>query len=612
MKLSKYYMPTLREVPADAEIPSHQLMLRAGMIRSLSAGIYSYLPLGYRVIRKVEQIVREEMDRSGALEVLMPAMQVADIWKESGRWEEFGPLMVRFKDRNEREYCLGPTHEEVIADIVRDEVRSYKDLPFNLYQIQTKVRDEIRPRFGLMRAKEFIMKDAYTLDCDEEGLDKAYQNMYDAYVRVFERCGLDTRVVEADSGAMGGSGSHEFMVLADSGEDDLAFCSECDYAANVERAEAALEISSVSPAADNPADSSLAANVSAEASTVADGPAEVSAGNSDYSPAEATTSEAEIEKVHTPDATTIEDLVDMIEVSPGKMIKTMAYIADDQPVVALVRGDDQLNEVKFRNYLGAIELRPAHPDEFSEKFGSVAGFIGPVDLPENIRIVADRRIQELDKAVTGANEKDYHLVNVNPHRDIAKIEAFTELRTVQAGDPCPRCGGSLEIKSGIEVGHIFKLGTKYSSNMGATYLDENGKAQPIVMGSYGIGITRVAAAAVEQHHDDRGIVWPLPLAPFQIIILPLGNSDEVDWAAEELYKELQEAGLEVLLDDRDERAGVKFNDAELIGIPLRITIGSRSLENDEFEVQIRRTGKEFNIDRSSACSKIEKLLEEIE
>ncbi len=603
MKLSKYYMPTLREVPADAEIPSHQLMLRAGMIRSLSAGIYSYLPLGYRVIRKVEQIVREEMDRSGALEVLMPAMQVADIWKESGRWEEFGPLMVRFKDRNEREYCLGPTHEEVIADIVRDEVRSYKDLPFNLYQIQTKVRDEIRPRFGLMRAKEFIMKDAYTLDIDEEGLDKAYQNMYDAYVRVFERCGLDTRVVEADSGAMGGSGSHEFMVLADSGEDDLAFCTECEYAANVERAEAALEISS--PGTD-------ATAAKAATNKAAGDPAEASADTSNNIAADAATSKVEIEKVHTPDATTIEDLVNMIGVSPEKMIKTMAYIADDQPVVALVRGDDQLNEVKFRNHLKAVELRPAHPDEFPERFGSVAGFIGPVDLPENIRIVADRRIQELEKAVTGANEKDYHLVNVNPHRDIAEIEAFTELRTVQAGDPCPRCGGALEIKSGIEVGHIFKLGTKYSSSMGATYLDENGKAQPIVMGSYGIGITRVAAAAVEQHHDDRGIVWPLPLAPFQVIILPLGNSDDVGRAAEELYEDLQDAGLEVLLDDRNERAGVKFNDAELIGIPLRITIGSRSLENDEFEVQIRRSGKEFNIDRSSACSEIENLLEEIE
>ncbi len=580
MKLSNYYLPTLREVPADAEIPSHQLMLRAGMIRSLSAGIYSYLPLGYRVIRKVEQIVREEMDRSGALEVLMPAMQIADIWKESGRWEEFGPLMVRFKDRNEREYCLGPTHEEVIADIVRDEVRSYKDLPFNLYQIQTKVRDEIRPRFGLMRAKEFIMKDAYTLDRDEEGLDKAYQNMYDAYVRVFERCGLDTRVVEADSGAMGGSGSHEFMVLADSGEDDLAFCTDCDYAANVERAEAGLEISS-SGASASAADNDPAADEAAA-----------------------------IEKVHTPDATTIEDLVDMIEVSPKKMIKTMAYVADDKPVVALIRGDDQLNEVKFRNHLGAIELRPAHPDEFPERFGSVAGFIGPVDLPEDIKIVADSRIQELEQAVTGANQKDYHLVNVNPHRDIKEIEAFTELRTVQAGDPCPKCGGALEIKSGIEVGHIFKLGTKYSSSMEATYLDENGREQPIVMGSYGIGVTRVAAAAVEQHHDERGIVWPLPLAPYQVIILPLGNSSEVSQAAEELYQELQDAGLEVLLDDRDERAGVKFNDAELIGIPLRITIGSRSLEKEEFEVQIRRSGEEFNIDRSTASAEIKKLLEE--
>lgn len=573
MKLSKYYMPTLREDPADAEIPSHKLMLRAGMIRSLSAGVYSYLPLGYRVVRKVEQIVREEMDRSGALEVLMPAMQIAEIWKESGRWEEFGPLMVRFKDRNEREYCLGPTHEEVIADIVRDEVRSYKDLPFNLYQIQTKVRDEIRPRFGLMRAKEFIMKDAYTLDIDEAGLDKAYQNMYDAYVRVFERCGLETRVVEADSGAMGGSGSHEFMVLADSGEDQLAFCTDCDYAANVERAQAGLEITPAARQSD---------------------------------------SESSREKVHTPGATSIDELVDMIDTGPEKMIKTMAYIADDEPVVALVRADDQLNEIKLRNYLGAIELRPAHPEEFPTEFNSVAGFIGPVGLPQNVRVVADRRIQEMTKAVTGANEKDYHYLQVDPQQDIDEIEAFTELRTVKPKDPCPKCGEELEIKSGIEVGHIFKLGTKYSASMGATYLDEQGKEKPIVMGSYGIGITRVAAAAVEQHHDDKGIVWPMPLAPFQVIILPLGNSEEVYQAAEDLYQNLQQEGVEVLLDDRDERAGVKFNDAELIGIPLRITIGSRSLENNEYEVQIRRTGEEFNIDCQGALERITALLTEID
>ncbi len=571
MKLSNFYMPTLKEDPADAEVVSHRLMLRAGMIRKLSAGVYSYLPLGHRVIKKIEQIVREEMDRSGAQEMLMPTMQTADIWKESERWKDFGPLMIRFEDRQEREYCLGPTHEEVIADLVRDELRSYKKLPFNLYQIQNKVRDEIRPRFGLMRAREFIMKDAYSLDRDFEGLDESYQNMYKAYSRIFERCGLKTRVVQADTGAMGGKDSHEFMVLAESGEDDLAFCTECEYAANVERAKAEFSRSEDSMEEVKP-----------------------------------------LEKIHTPDAATIEDLESMLDVSPRRMIKTMAYFADEKPVVALIRGDDELNETKLKNYCGAVTLRPAEAEEFPESFGSVAGFIGPMDLNSEVKIVADRRILNMNNSVTGANEVDYHYKNVNIERDVEEIEDYTELRRVQVDDPCPECSSPLEIKAGIEVGHIFKLGTKYSESMGVTYLDENGEEKPIVMGSYGIGITRLAAAAIEQNHDEHGIIWPQPIAPFQVIIVALGGSEEVAAAAENLYQELQEAGVETLLDDREERAGVKFNDSELIGIPLRVTIGSRSLENDKIEIQVRRTGEEFDLDRDGACDKLIEMLEDLE
>ncbi len=571
MKFSNFYLPTLKEEPADAEVASHRLMLRAGMIRKLSAGVYSYLPLGHRVIKKIEQIVREEMDRSGAQEMLMPTMQTAEIWKESERWKDFGPLMIRFEDRQEREYCLGPTHEEVVADLIRDEIRSYKKLPFNLYQIQNKVRDEIRPRFGLMRAREFIMKDAYSLDRDFEGLDESYQNMYRTYRRIFERCGLETRVVQADTGAMGGKDSHEFMVLAESGEDDLAFCTECEYAANVERAKA------------------------------------------DFSRQKDAMEEVKpLEKVHTPDATTIEDLEDMLDIKSDRMIKTLAYFADEKPVVALIRGDDELNETKLKNYFGAVTLRPAETEEFPESFGSTAGFIGPVDLDSEVEIVADRKILNMNNSVTGANEVDYHYKNVNIERDVEEIEDFTDLRRVQVDDPCPECTSPLEIKAGIEVGHIFKLGTKYSESMGVTYLDENGEENPIVMGSYGIGITRLVAAAIEQNHDEHGIIWPEPIAPFQVIIVALGGSDEVEAASENLYKNLQEAGVETLLDDRDERAGVKFNDSELIGIPVRVTIGSRSLSENKVEVQLRRSGEEFMLDTDNACEELVELLGDLD
>ncbi len=567
MRMSKLYLPTLKEDPAEADVVSHKLMLRAGMMRKHSSGIYSYLPLGYRVIKKIEKITRKHMDNSEAQEVLLPIMQTSEIWKDSKRWDKFGPLMIKFNDRKSREYCLGPTHEEVVTDLVRDEVRSYKDLPLNLYQIQTKVRDEIRPRFGVMRGREFIMKDAYSLDIDYAGLDKSYQAMYDAYERIFAECGLEAVAVEADTGAMGGKDSHEFMVLADSGEDEVAFCNSCDYAANVERA------------------TSKKTEIDFEV-------------------------EAAAEKIHTPEIKTISELEEYLEVPAAKMIKAVAMVADGEAVLALVSGEDELNEIKLTNYLQANELRAAEEEEFAELFQSVPGFIGPVKL-DGVRIVADQRLKNMSGAVVGANEKDYHLKNVKTNRDF-EVEAFTDLRSVRGGERCPKCdSGKLNIKDGIEVGHIFKLGTKYSENMGANYLDENGKAQPIVMGSYGIGITRLVAAAIEQNNDQYGIKWPKAIAPYQIIILPLGNDEIVQEKSEEIYQNLKEEGWEVLIDDRNERAGVKFNDSELIGIPLRLTIGSRSLENGVVEAMIRENNQKLEIELENLNDKVEELFAEI-
>ncbi|TDO89358.1 prolyl-tRNA synthetase [Halanaerobium saccharolyticum] len=567
MRMSKLYLPTLKEDPAEADVVSHKLMLRAGMMRKHSSGIYSYLPLGYRVIKKIEKICRKHMDNSEAQELLLPIMQTSKIWKDSKRWDKFGPLMIKFNDRKAREYCLGPTHEEVVTDLVKDEVRSYKDLPLNLYQIQTKVRDEIRPRFGVMRGREFIMKDAYSLDIDYEGLDKSYQAMYDAYERIFAECGLEAVAVEADTGAMGGKDSHEFMVLADSGEDEIAFCSHCDYAANVERA------------------TSQKTEIDFEV-------------------------EAEAEKIHTPEIKTISELEEYLEVPAAKMMKAVAVVADGEAVLALVSGEDELNEIKLTNYLQANELRAAEDKEFVELFNSVPGFIGPVDL-DDVRIIADQRLKNMSGAIVGANEKDYHLKNVKSGRDF-EVEAFTDLRSVRGGERCPKCDqGKLNIKEGIEVGHIFKLGTKYSENMGANYLDENGKAQPIVMGSYGIGITRLVAAAIEQNNDQYGIKWPQAIAPYQIIILPLGNDDSVQKKSEEIYQNLKAEGWEVLIDDRKERAGVKFNDSELIGVPLRLTIGSRSLENGVVEAMIRENNKKMEIELDNLRPKVKELFTEI-
>ncbi len=566
MRMSRLYVPTLKEIPVEAEVVSHQLMLRAGLIRPLTAGVYTFLPLGYRVIRKIEEIVRQAMNEAGAQEVLMPVIHTADLWKQTGRWETFGPLMIKFEDRKGREYCMGPTHEEVIADLIKDEIRSYKDLPLNLYQIQTKVRDEIRPRFGVMRGREFIMKDAYSLDRDFSGLDLSYQAMYDAYGTAFANCGLEVRVVEADSGAMGGKDSHEFMVVAEVGEDAIAFCDQCDYAANLERASAS-------------ADEAIRAE------------------------------EEEMEAlqiVATPAQKTIVDLSDFLGIKAEQTIKSLALLADQEPILVLLCGNDQLNQIKLLNYLGVLELQPVSEQDFGELYHSVAGFIGPVGL-KDIRIIADSKVEKMVNAVSGANQKDQHFINVNPGRDF-KVEQYLDLRNVQTGDRCPKCEGYLEIKQGIEVGHIFKLGTKYSESIGATYLDQSGREKPVVMGSYGIGISRLVAAAIEQHHDQNGISWPLAIAPYAVIILPLGKDEEVIKVGELIYQNLQEAGIEVLLDDRTERPGVKFNEADLLGIPIRITIGSRSLKQGVIEAKIRRTGEELALKAEQAVGQIIELL----
>ena len=567
MRMSKMYLPTLKENPAEADVVSHQLMLRAGMMRTLTAGVYTYLPLGYRVIRKIEEIIRQAMNEKDGQELLMPVIHTSELWKESGRWDKFGPLMIKFQDRKGREYCLGPTHEEIVTDLVRDEIRSYKDLPLNLYQIQTKVRDEIRPRFGVMRGREFIMKDAYSFDIDSDGLDISYQAMYDAYSKAFAACGLDVRAVEADTGAMGGKDSHEFMVLANSGEDRIAFCNTCDYAANVEKA--------------------VAGDITKD-----------------------TQEEKAMEKVHTPEKKTIDEITSFLKIQAENTIKALALLIDEEPILVLMRGDDQLNEIKLKNYLSADELTVVDDDKFIEYYNSVAGFIGPVGI-DGVKIFADKRIKDIANAVAGANEEDYHYINVNPERDF-KVDKYLDLRNVKAGDLCPKCDGQIEIKSGIEVGHIFKLGTKYSESLQANYLDENGREQPIVMGSYGIGVSRLVAATIEQHHDDNGIAWPKAVAPYQVIILPFGNNDNVKDKSEEIYNELVSRGIETLLDDRNERAGVKFNDAELIGIPLRLTVGARSLKNGIIEAKIRKTGEDKEIKLENAIEGIINLLSEIE
>jgi len=552
MRVSTFFVPTLKEAPAEAELVSHKLMLRAGLIRKLGSGLYTWLPLGLRVLRKVANIVREEMDRSGAVELFMPAVQPAELWQESGRWEKFGPQMLKIKDRHERDFCFGPTHEEVITDIARREIRSYRQLPVNFYQIQTKFRDEIRPRFGVMRAREFIMKDAYSFHADHADLEREYRNMFDTYSRIFQRLGLKFRAVAADPGAIGGTGSHEFHVLADSGEDAIAFSHESDYAANVELAEAVL------PSTPRPA--------AARA----------------------------MEKVATPGQHTIEEVSAFLKVAPERVLKTLLVVTgDEQYYLLLLRGDHMLNEVKAgKKFLLNDGFRFASEAEVRQVLRAAPGSIGPLG-DHQVPMIADRTVSAMSDFVCGANEDGYHLVGVNFGRDLPEPEEYVDLRNVVEGDPSPDGRGRLGICRGIEVGHIFQLRTKYSEAMNATFLDEAGQSRPMEMGCYGIGVSRIVAAAIEQNHDERGVIWPQPIAPFHIAIAPIGygKSAEVKALAERLHEELTAAGIDVLLDDRDERPGVMFADLELIGVPHRITIGDRGLKQGQVEYQSRREGK---------------------
>ena len=545
MKMSNLYAPTLREVPAEAEVVSHQLMLRAGMIRKAAGGVYSYLPLAWRTLRKIEQIVREEMDAKGGQEIAMPIVQPAEIWQQTGRWDVYGDEMFRLKDRHQRDFCLGPTHEEMVTTLVKSDVRSYRQLPLLVYQIQNKYRDEIRPRFGLMRGREFIMKDLYSFDRDTNGLDISYKKMYDAYTRIFTRCGLTFRPVEADPGAIGGSGTHEFMVLADSGEAAIAYCDSCDYAANVEKAELAPIAST--------GESSLP-----------------------------------LDTKETPKQRTIQEVAQFLSMHPDHLIKSLAYMTEKGPVLALVRGDHEVNEIKLMNLLNVLQLELATEADIRTAFHSVPGYIGPIGLA-GVTIVADASVMNLTNAVCGANIEDQHHVNVNPGRDF-KADNIADIRMIKESDPCPRCGAKVKTARGIEVGQVFKLHTKYSKALEASYLDENGQENLMVMGCYGVGVSRTMAAAIEQHHDDDGIIWPVSIAPYQVVIVPINIKEEAQMTlCEKLYEELKSAGVEVVFDDRDERSGVKFKDADLIGYPVRITIGPKALKENSVEVKVRRT-----------------------
>jgi prolyl-tRNA synthetase len=559
MRLSRALLTTLREVPSEAEIVSHQLMLRAGIMRKMASGIYNFMPLGIRVLRNIENIIREEMDRAGAQEFLASALLPAELWQESGRWEVFGPEMFKLRDRNEREFCLGPTHEEVFTDIARNEIKSYRQLPLNLYQIQTKYRDERRPRFGVMRSREFIMKDAYSFDKDYEGLDISYSRMHEAYNRIFKRCGLDVKCVEADSGAMGGTGSAEFMVQSDVGEDDVVFCSHCSYAANMEKAP----------------------------STAEQGLRE------ELHP---------LNKVETPEVRTIEELVAFFNTVPQKFAKTLIYEADNRIVAVMVRGDREVNETKVVNVLqGVVDFKMADPETVMEATGAQVGFAGPIGLKVDILLV-DYEVANMYNFIVGANHTGYHYENINYGRD---FEGRTgDYRKAVAGDRCPQCAEKVTIGRGIEVGHIFKLGTKYSTTMGASYIDENGESKPLVMGCYGIGVNRTMAAVIEQHHDGNGIIWPLSIAPYKVLIVPVMIKNEEQMkVAEELYNTLNALGIEVMMDDRDERAGVKFKDSDLIGIPVRITVGKKVSEG-QVEYKLRGSSESELVDISVVVDKI--------
>ena len=571
MRWSKTLIPTLKEDPADAEVISHKLLVRAGFIRQVSRGIYDYFPLALKVIRKIEAIVREEMDRAGAQELLMPIASPAELWQESGRWEDYGKELLRFKDRHERDFCLGPTHEEIITDLVRRAVRSYRELPFNLYQIQTKFRDEVRPRFGLMRCREFIMKDAYSFHADLDDCRREYENMFQTYKRIFSRLGLKFRPVEADTGAIGGSLSHEFQVLAESGEDAIVSCNKCNYAANVQKA----EVKAPRPPARDIAEAS-----------------------------------PKLEKVATPGKKSVAEVAEFLRLPAQKFIKTLVYKTDGgELVAALARGDHEINEIKLQTALGCRGVGLADEAAVAAATRLVPGYLGPIGL--RLRMVADFSVQGMRGAVTGANEANAHFIQVDQERDFTP-SAFADLRLAVAGDPCPRCeAGLLETYRGIEVGQIFYLGTKYSEALGATYLDAEGRERPIEMGCYGIGISRLVAAAIEQNNDANGIIWPIAIAPFQVLLLPINYKDKaIQKVCDELYQALQKRGVEIILDDRDERPGVKFKDADLVGIPLRVTVGAKGLEKGFIELRWRRDGKSEEVPIDKAADTLAALVRE--
>lgn len=580
MKMSNMFVQTMREFPSDAEVVSHKMLARAGYIKKLTSGVYTFLPLMWRVLKKVENIIRDEMDKAGAQELLMPFVQPKELWEESGRWNAYGGELMRLKDRHGREMCLGPTHEEIITSVARDVLKSYKQLPVNLYQIQSKFRDERRPRFGLLRGREFIMKDAYSFSTSQEDLEREYQNMWQAYTNIFKRCGLDTKAVQSDSGAIGGSVSHEFMVITDTdaGENDVFYCDDCDYSANSNHA------------------------VSNLPDAVTDG---------GYS-------EAKI--IDTPNTHSIEELSAFLNCAPSVICKALVYIVDKAPVIALIRGDKAVEETKLMNAVGGLDIRIATSAEIEEMmkengFNAVAGFIGPKGLKKygeyEIKILADKTVADLKNFVIGINQTDKHLVGANWGVDVELPSQVEDLRLVEAGDFCPQCGKPLKVTRGIEVGNIFQLGTKYSKPMNAVYLDANGKTQPYIMGCYGIGVTRTAAAAVEAHHDEWGIKWPLAIAPYHVVVVPVSTQDETQMkVANEIYEKLLNSGVEVVLDDRNERPGVKFKDADLIGFPFRITVG-KTIADGNVEFVERSNGERLTMTVQDAVDRIIKAVKEI-